>query len=216
MRKIAFLALGIAAVLSIAILSTPSATAAIDGSAHDFETATWNSGDQICAPCHTPHGGSLTVTDAPLWSHTLTTATYTTYTSDTINATMGAPTGVSKLCLSCHDGSVAYDSFYGVGTPNATVATGSALIGLNLNAHHPVSFTYDDTLASTDGELHAPTTTSSGITGGGNIDDDLLFGAGSDQLECASCHDVHNSAAVGSLLVKSNTGSALCLTCHIK
>ena len=36
---------------------------------------------------------------------------------------------------------------------------------------------------------------------------------------CGSCHDVHNTATpagVGYLLIKDNTDSALCLTCHNK
>jgi len=31
---------------------------------------------------------------------------------------------------------------------------------------------------------------------------------------CISCHDSHNTARVGHMLVTANTRSALCLTCH--
>ena len=125
------------------------------------------------------------------------------------------PSGVSRLCLSCHDGSLALDDFGGVTTGTTFIPAG-ALVGgsANLTGEHPISFTYDDALASADGELHPPTTTASGL--GAQIDDDLLFGVGNDQLECASCHDVHNWANNGKLLVVANTGSALCLTCHNK
>ena len=34
-------------------------------------------------------------------------------------------------------------------------------------------------------------------------------------VECASCHDAHNNT-LGNFLRKANTGSAMCLTCHIK
>ena len=47
----------------------------------------------------------------------------------------------------------------------------------------------------------------------------MLFGtAGSRTMECASCHDVHNTASASNqnLLLISNTASALCLTCHNK
>ena len=205
------------ALIGVALLVSPAAKAGIDGTDHDFELATWNSGDEICAPCHTPHGADLTVSDAPLWAHTLSTATYTTYTSDTIDATMGAPAGVSALCLSCHDGTISLDSFVNGGT-NTTKITGGANLGTDMNSHHPVSFQYDATHADvTAGGLFNPTTTSSGIVGSsGNIDDDMLFGTAADQMECASCHDVHGGVAGTVLLRKSNTGSALCLTCHDK
>jgi hypothetical protein len=99
---------------------------------------------------------------------------------------MGQPSGVSKLCLSCHDGTVAEDSFGGqVGT---TFMSGSALVGTDLSNDHPISFTYDDTLAGNDGGLYPPSTTNSGL--GGTIAADMLFGG---SMECGSCHDVHNA-----------------------
>ena len=50
----------------------------------------------------------------PLWNHKVTTATYTLYSSPTLKATLSQPTHYgSKLCLSCHDGTVALDSFGG-------------------------------------------------------------------------------------------------------
>jgi len=36
------------------------------------------------------------------------------------------------------------------------------------------------------------------------------------QVQCASCHDVHNGSGVEKLLRKTNVASALCLTCHNK
>ncbi|NOZ04723.1 MAG: cytochrome c3 family protein, partial [FCB group bacterium] len=80
-----------------------------------------------------------------------------------------------------------------------------------LSNDHPVSFTYDASLATTDGDLYNPTTTNSGL--GGKISDDMLVGG---KVECSSCHDVHNGSGVATLLVKNNGGSALCLTCHAK
>ena len=64
----------------------------------------------LCAFCHTPHRAIMT---SLLWNHTLSTATFTWADADrTVGGTM-LPTniatwkGSSKLCLSCHDGSVA-------------------------------------------------------------------------------------------------------------
>jgi len=182
----------------------------ITGSAHDFSGETWNPTGQICIVCHTPHNADVSVADAPLWNHEVTAATYTLYSSPTLDATMNQPSGSSKLCLSCHDGTVAVDNFSG-NTGGSDYVTGNDLLGTDMSGHHPFSFTYDDALASTDGGLFAPSTTSSGL--GGTIQEDMLF---SGLLQCASCHDVHNGSGVGKLLIKSNAGSALCLTCHNK
>jgi len=34
-------------------------------------------------------------------------------------------------------------------------------------------------------------------------------------VECSSCHDPHDNT-YGSFLVEDNSGSALCLRCHVK
>jgi len=104
------------------------------------------------------------------------------------------------------------DSFGG--STGSTFISGDANFGTDLSNDHPVSFTYNNALATADGGLHPPTTQSSGL--GGTISADMLFGTASDQVECASCHDVHNAANIPALLLKPNTGSALCLTCHAK
>ena len=183
----------------------------IEGSKHDFSGATWNSTGNICLPCHTPHSGTGTM--APLWNHGTTTNSFTLYSSDTLDATdMGQPGSESLACLSCHDGTVALDSFGGNGITNNTYMSGTALVGTDLGNDHPVSFTYDDTLAGKDGSLHTPSDTASGI-GTKTIAEAMLFGG---KMECASCHDVHNSTGLDGLLLKDNSGSALCLTCHDK
>ncbi len=182
--------------------------AQISGSAHDFSDETWNLSGEICIVCHTPHNAIASA--SPLWNHQLSTATYTTYTSSTLNATVGQPDGSSKLCLSCHDGTVAIDNFGGT-TSGTHYITGNDLLGTDLSNDHPISFTYDAALATADGGLFDPTTQTSGL--GGTIDADMLF---NHELQCASCHDVHDAANIGFLLVKSNAGSALCLTCHNK
>ncbi len=183
----------------------------IVGSAHDFSSETWNTSGEICIVCHTPHNADNTVTDAPLWNHQTTTATFTLYTSATLDATdLGQPSGNSKLCLSCHDGTVAVDNFGGT-TNGGDFVSGSKLIGTDLSNDHPISFTYDATLATADGGLFDPAVQNSGL--GGSIDADLLFNG---KLQCASCHDVHNGSGLDNLLVKSNAASALCLTCHNK
>ncbi|WP_457618286.1 cytochrome c3 family protein [Lutibacter sp.] len=201
------LTLGLAGFLSVVGLSQN-----IAGSAHDFSGKTWNPGGEVCEVCHTPHN-AVTGLTAPLWNHEVTTTTFTLYTNATspsFDATASQPDGSSKLCLSCHDGTVAMDNFGGQ-TGGTQFISGNELLGTDLSNEHPVSFTYDAALATTDGGLFDPTTTNSGI--GGTITGDLLL---ANKLQCSSCHDVHNGSGVANLLVKSNAGSALCLTCHNK
>lgn len=170
------------------------------GSAHDFGTGG-------CASCHALHKSSGSGSGA-LWDHETTTATFTLYSSDTLDATINSPTDFgSKLCLSCHDGTVAIDSYGGV--TGTDFMTGPSNLDIDLSDDHPVSFTYNTDLADTDGELKDPATADSGL--GGTIQEDLLVG---DMLECNSCHNIHSSNT--KLLVVSNVGSSLCLTCHAK
>jgi predicted CXXCH cytochrome family protein len=195
------------------LAGTVFAQGTIAGSAHDFSSNNWDGNSEICIVCHTPHNANAEI-GAPLWNHeNSAAASFTVYTSSTFDATAGQPAGTSKLCLSCHDGTVAIDNF-GARTPTAGMISTDFEIGTDLTNDHPVSFVYSDATAGSDGGLKPPST-ATGITG--TIETDMLFGsAGSATMECASCHDVHNSADELSLLVKTNAGSALCLTCHDK
>jgi len=201
--------------LSLFPPAVPAGT--IAGSAHDFRGYLWNESGEICKPCHTPH--HTKALPAPLWNHELSTETYAMYDS-TQSPTMDAdvsiqPSGSSKICLSCHDGTVALEN-YGDIEEGTIFLYGDVLIGTNLSDDHPISFVYNTALATEDGELYDPATKLSGVVGSmGTIHDDMLFQG---RLECSSCHDVHNTRAVAGtkLLLKDNIGSALCLTCHDK
>ena len=167
-NKLLVVALLFVAVMGYTVLSQ----AGISGSDHDFSNETW-SGGQICLPCHAPHN-SESVANAPLWNHDVSVASYTLYSSPTLDAQPGQPGGASKLCLSCHDGTVAIDAFGG--RKGTDFMSGGALVGTDLSDDHPISFTYDAALATADGGLHNPVTTVSGLSGGGFITGDLLFG----------------------------------------
>jgi len=208
------------------VLSLEVTGQGIVGSRHDFTSSGWNwnfmhkGTGEICILCHTPHNANQTVPDSPLWNHEVTSATFTLYSSPTFNAApvIGQPQGVSKLCLSCHDGTVALDS-WGNEAGSVFVSGHSWIQGTNLTNDHPISFAYDSSLAATDGELYNPDNTPSGL--GNTISQDLLSNG---RVECTSCHDVHNkmgnstipNATNHHMLWKKNTGSALCLTCHNK
>jgi len=156
---------------------------------------------------------------APLWNHQSTSVvSYTLYSSPTFDnhggTTITNPNASSKLCLSCHDGTVALENFGGI-TTGTTYISSSNLVGgpsgNDLSREHPISFEYTDALAALDGGLYAPSSTNSGL--GGTIEQDMLF---DNRLECASCHDVHNRYGVAHLLKMSNNNSQLCLSCHNK
>lgn len=164
-----------------------------------------NGTEGICVYCHTPHNGDVTGT-APLWNrvNNTTPGAFTMYSSPTIDMTIaGDPGDISLACLSCHDGATAYNntvvnnlSLSAAGTMALPFAVGSDGLGND----HPISVTYDNTLDTAFNALPATLP---------------LYGAGSDQLECATCHNPHE-ATNASFLRVVNTNSSLCLTCHIK
>jgi hypothetical protein len=216
MRKLLILFLAMALLAGLSAISF----AEISGSVHDFSTSAW-SGGQICLPCHAPHNVATPVIP-PLWNHEVTTATYIVYDSPTLDAgPLGQPAGSTLLCLSCHDGTVAVDSFGGA--TGTFFIQGPSNLGTDLSNDHPISFAYNTTLATTDGGLWDPaskevTIGSGGFTRSGTIQEVMLQ---DNQLQCASCHDVHNDFVAGGiggdpLLLISILSSELCLTCHNK
>lgn len=215
MKAMRNLWLGVPAILLLA--AWQPGFSQIAGTAHDFSTESWApSTNRGCGVCHTTHQ-AINLMSAPLWNHeTTVVAGYTLYDSPTFDgsSTITDPGASSRLCLSCHDGTVALENFGGItnGTnfidPSARIG---GVAGNDLSTDHPISFEYTDALAVSDGGLFPPTTTNSGL--GSTIDNDLLF---NDRMECASCHDVHNRYGVLHLLKMSNVNSELCLTCHNK
>ncbi|MFQ5608111.1 MAG: hypothetical protein ACE5GA_09205, partial [Candidatus Zixiibacteriota bacterium] len=59
---------------------------------------------RVCVFCHAPHRSTG---QAPLWNREDSRSTYLLYDSPTLGFTPGQPTGTSRLCLSCHDGTIA-------------------------------------------------------------------------------------------------------------
>lgn len=161
---------------------------------------------EICIFCHTPHNANPAV---PLWSHTMSAGVnYLPYTSSTLNAAVGVPTGSSKLCLSCHDGTVAVGSTmnYGVkamsGVNGAGQLTGASVIGTDLRDDHPISFV--PVLAP---EIKAP-------PAGSPVKLDA-----NGQVQCRTCHEPHRmdiDPTTLKFLVVNNSASGLCVTCHDK
>ena len=210
---------GVFCSVAVVAIAVPWAFSALKDSKHDFtkSSATWNTASrEACRPCHTPHHARSAL--IPLWNHETTVSTFTLYDSETFQGkgTIVQPTGVSKVCLSCHDGTLALNAFGGNSGSGDRIPA-SADLGKDLSNDHPICFTYDSTLAALDGELHDPALTTVASLGGKTIKEGMLV---NDALQCTSCHDAHaergDASASSAMLLVNNEGSALCLTCHAK
>ncbi|MBL8761157.1 MAG: hypothetical protein JNL50_07630 [Phycisphaerae bacterium] len=192
---------------TVSMVSSPHDLSA--GSAANIRAA---SEDQVCIFCHTTHNASPI---APLWNRAVSPQAYAVYTSRSLDARPGQPTGDSKLCLSCHDGTIALGSVLNRGLTLGDVATpiqmsggvttmphGPGNIGTDLRDDHPISFRYDSALAGKDGRLRDP----AGLPHQIKLDPNR-------ELQCTTCHDAHNNA-FGKFLVMRNTNSELCVSCH--
>jgi predicted CXXCH cytochrome family protein len=161
---------------------------------------------EVCVFCHTPHNATPA---APLWNQALSSGvTYQPYASTTLKAAVGLPTGSSKLCLSCHDGTVAIGSTVQKGriamqgVNAAGQLTGPSVIGPSLTRDHPISFV---PLPAADLATPPP---------GSPV---KLDDAG--QVQCRTCHEPHQmdvDTTTKKFLVVNNSGSGLCLICHNK
>lgn len=209
-------------------------------------------GKRVCAFCHSPHhslndnqqasadvanlgGADVTATYkvyAPLWSRTdlANVVGYGTYVSQTFNPVTQKKAydpliGPSRLCLTCHDGNIALDAYYGNDAANQqTNTSGDAFNGpeggngigiaagmTGLTNDHPIGMKYSDFYGQTDEngtayELMDPETTKFVDTANSNAltktIKSVLYSDPSDAnvtgfVTCASCHDVHNGKAVG-------------------
>jgi len=189
------------------LVSTAVAFGGIEGSDHDFSGEAWSTDGEICLPCHTPHNADTSQLDAPLWNHQTSAAIFTLYDSPTLKGTPEQPRGPSKTCLSCHDGTVALDSFGG--SVGSTYIDGDALIGADLSDDHPISIKWDHAIGQRV-DLCFNCHTFSPF----KLLSEVPFFDG--YLECASCHDAHNGTELPGMLRKTIQGSALCLHCHAK
>jgi predicted CXXCH cytochrome family protein len=171
--------------------------------------------NNTCVFCHTPHTPRQS---SQLWNHKLSTATYELYSSDYLTSlnytTPNQPNSRSKLCLSCHDGTVAIGAVYNnLGSTNIVMTNGVTTmpsnspgnLGTSLINDHPVGYIYDNTK---DPELIArawPWNTPV------KLDPDASNGT----VECQTCHDPHNNTN-GKFLRIANNDAALCTFCHSK
>lgn len=167
---------------------------------------------EICIFCHTPHSANP---EGPLWNRTNSGATYVVYATDTMVSNTGQPTGSSKLCLSCHDGTIALGSLLNLpgastsgllnveGADAGKIGSASAShIGTDLSDDHPVSFSYSNAFPA-NAEIHDSSTLPPTV----KLDSGVL--------QCTACHDPHGTD-FDKFLVASLDSAGLCTTCHKK
>lgn len=158
---------------------------------------------ELCAFCHVPHEKQPM---AGAWSKATIPTRYLPYESSTLSQPVGQPDGASRLCLACHDGTIAITSgrmkkarMQGLAA-GGVLSTGPSNLGTDLRDDHPVSMP----IPSRRAEIHAPRDKAVRLDRGGKV-------------QCTSCHDAHKQNGdplQHAFLVGNNSRSALCLACH--
>jgi predicted CXXCH cytochrome family protein len=230
------------AVVLCAALSAGAAT--IENTKHDLSAGSTGAAiksqspvsggtTEICVFCHTPHTASA---DAPLWNRANPVGSYTTYTSDVLNAlnypvedplsagAAGYQVHVkTRICMSCHDGTIALGSLVNLPTGNTMPIamqgtsggrmpmTAAGYLGTDLRDDHPVAVVHDPTR---DPELQSITGSKARVytLAAGRVTPTTINGG---YIECTSCHDAHDNQ-YGKFLIDDNTGSKICISCHNK
>jgi len=175
---------------------------------------------EICKFCHIPHNAII---PEPLWGHTLSKAQYVTPQRRNSKGELEKtpqPDGSSRLCLSCHDGTVALGDIGGEPRPIAMAGAqrlGSgrnSSLGTDLSGSHPISFKLPDGSpyrADDDRDMVLrPLATV-------RADPSVRLDANG-KMQCTTCHDPHTDryyreGQVPHFWVKP-TVEEVCLTCH--
>jgi hypothetical protein len=186
----------------------------------------WHYGE-ICRICHAPHALGTAAPDyyleGLLWNRPVNEDDYVMYSPRSVHGgEVGAlegdvrgATGPSKLCLSCHDGTIAIDVRYGIGSLFVSAGRSLGIKSvdgmIDLRNMHPIGVDYpaEGVVGAAYGGQFNPLDTAVGGTidhksgytsntttvaavSSGTIRDVLFDG----KVECSSCHDVHNSEGV--------------------
>lgn len=223
-------------VLGLVLISSSAfAATVIRNSKHDLSSSggqsVRSSVDKLCEHCHAPHNARVAV---PLWNRANPTGTFLLYTSSATLRTAGAAksasigaASISAQCLSCHAArpnhqgdvtTVVRDN-----TINAAIkadasyvapATGlkSAGLGTDLTNDHPIGFSYATAITDRATVTGATPLQTQGYAESKGMKF-FTTGGFANQMECSSCHMVHNPNN-GYFLRIANTGSAVCRACH--
>ncbi len=166
---------------------------------------------RICIFCHSSHNGSP---EGPLWNHETTkTGAFKVYDRETMQGYPQQPNGATKLCLSCHDGTIAVGAvksiageikMHGVGADGEIPSAKSSNFGRDLSGMHPVSIPYTQKTAQGKSTLRWPPV-------------DLEQEVGLDQagfVQCTTCHDPHGSRSKSLPFWQKDSFSKVCNVCH--
>ncbi len=191
----------------LASMASAAAAGSVVGSKHDLSARgpgpyRAKTETDACIFCHISHNSGETM----LSNRPDTAADHRPYDSTTLTSRPGSPTGSSRLCLSCHDGTIALGHTLRreivMESGNRPIDAGRrSNLGTDLRRSHPISMA----APAVGRKAHAP----------GRGDAVHLDRAG--LVQCTSCHDPHDEwrdPDVGKFLVKRSAQSALCVSCH--
>jgi hypothetical protein len=166
---------------------------------------------RVCIFCHSSHNSSK---EGPLWNHETTSSTaFKTYDRSTLISNPEQPNGATKLCLSCHDGTIAVGAIRGLAQPIRMANIGNSgeipagrksNFGTDLTGTHPVSVKFDAGTAIKNEHLRWPPE-----------DPEKLVGTDGDgYIQCTSCHDPHGTRSEKYPFWKKTTFDEVCDACH--
>jgi predicted CXXCH cytochrome family protein len=165
---------------------------------------------QVCIFCHSSHNAS---SEGPLWNHETTPRQFQTYNRSTMVGNPEAPNGATKLCLSCHDGTVAVGAvrsmgrtvaMHNVGPSGEIPSSRKSNLGTDLSGTHPVSVKFEQGSAIRKSSLRWPP-----------FDPQEQVGVDAEgYVQCTSCHDPHGSRSVKYPFWQKETFSEVCTVCH--
>lgn len=220
----------LALLVAWAVVPAPTAAdPALKATKHDFtttgpSTTFRDAGASWCSTCHTPHSGRQTQL---MWNQSFSTNTTIGFPASTTTvAGTSLPTdikdwsGTTKLCLSCHDGSVevgtlAHDAW----TTPAKITNTDRIVGSggNLLGTHPVGVPYPATGTEVYNGITTKATTTDFVASPSSVKIFTDPGTSGKGIECASCHDPHNKAVPATPVKFLRVAVAdLCTTCHQK
>jgi hypothetical protein len=176
---------------------------------------------EVCKFCHIPHNA---IEPEPLWGHGLSEVQQ--YEVPAVRAEVTGqslapqPDGSSRLCLSCHDGTVALGEVAGERMPIPVVGEQRlrpgrrGYIGTDLTGSHPISFVVSDGLQEAMGSERDMRLKPVAVIGS---DRDVKLDK-NNKMQCTTCHDPHSDqfyqeGRVPRFWVKPSV-EGVCLTCH--
>jgi hypothetical protein len=175
---------------------------------------------EICKFCHIPHNSAG---PTALWSQTMSRAEYQTpplRSGRSAGRSAPQPDGSSRLCLSCHDGTVALGDLTGQARAVSMAGTRrlspgqKGYLGTDLRGSHAISFRVPDISKSrNDPDADMGLRSLDSI----QSNEDVRLDA-QGKMQCTTCHDPHNdryykAGSVPHFWVRPTVGE-VCLACH--